>query len=113
MASTERLQTLTTAGWRFWLPTTSLPHLRTGAWLEGFTVSCFDPAKLFTAAVIDQARKHRKRPPDEARALMTIGRLVPAEWVEFYRIRTKANRRRVSRDVGRAHPRRPPAVRGH
>ena len=35
------------------------------AWLEGFTVSEFDPAKLLTAAVIDQARKHRKRPPDE------------------------------------------------
>jgi hypothetical protein len=33
------------------------------AWLEGFTVSEFDPAKLLTAAVIDQARKHRKRPP--------------------------------------------------
>ena len=39
------------------------------AWLEGFTVSDFDPAKLLTAAVIDQARKHRKRPPDEATAL--------------------------------------------
>src|SRR5688500_19496795 len=37
------------------------------AWLEGFTVSEFDPAKLFTAAIVDQARKHRKRPPDEAR----------------------------------------------
>ena len=29
-------------------------------------MSEFDPAKLFTAAVIDQARKHRKRPPYEA-----------------------------------------------
>ena len=29
----------------------------------------FDPAKLFTAAIIDQARKHRKRPPDEARRI--------------------------------------------
>jgi hypothetical protein len=38
-------------------------------WLEGFTVSEFDPAKLLTAAVIDQARKHRKRPPDELRRL--------------------------------------------
>jgi hypothetical protein len=39
------------------------------AWLEGFTLSEFDPAKLFTAAIIDQARKHRKRPPDEARRI--------------------------------------------
>jgi hypothetical protein len=39
------------------------------AWLEGFTVSEFDPAKLLTAAVIDQARKHRRRPPDEARRI--------------------------------------------
>jgi hypothetical protein len=31
------------------------------AWLEGFTVSEFDPAKLFTSAAVDQARKHRKR----------------------------------------------------
>jgi hypothetical protein len=35
------------------------------AWLEGFTVSEFDPAKLLAAAVVDQARKHRKRSPDE------------------------------------------------
>lgn len=35
------------------------------AWLEGFTVSEFDPAKLLTAAVVDQARKHRKRPSEE------------------------------------------------
>lgn len=34
-------------------------------WLDGFTVSEFDPAKLLTAAIIDQARKHRKRSPDE------------------------------------------------
>ena len=39
------------------------------AWLDGFTVSEFDPAKLFTAAVIDQARKHRKRPPDEVQKI--------------------------------------------
>jgi hypothetical protein len=39
------------------------------AWLEGFTVSDFDPAKLLTAAVIDQARKLRKRPPDELRRI--------------------------------------------
>ena len=35
------------------------------AWLHGFTLSEFDPAKLLTAAIIDQARKHRKRPPRE------------------------------------------------
>ena len=39
------------------------------AWLDGFTVSEFDPPKLLTAAVIDQARKHRKRPPDEVRRI--------------------------------------------
>jgi hypothetical protein len=39
------------------------------AWIEGFTVSEFDPAKLLTAAVRDQARKHRRRPPDEARRI--------------------------------------------
>lgn len=39
------------------------------AWLEGFTISEFDPAKLLAAAVIDQARKHRRRPPDEVRRL--------------------------------------------
>jgi hypothetical protein len=39
------------------------------AWLEGFTVSEFYPAKLLSAAVIDQARKHRKRPPDEVRRI--------------------------------------------
>ena len=37
------------------------------AWLDGFTVSEFDPAKLLTAALVDQARKHRKRSPDEMR----------------------------------------------
>jgi hypothetical protein len=35
------------------------------AWLDGFTVSEFDVSKLLTAAVVDQARKHRKRSPDE------------------------------------------------
>jgi hypothetical protein len=39
------------------------------AWLEGFTVSEFDPSKLLMAAVIDQARKHRKRPPDEVQQI--------------------------------------------
>src|SRR5579864_4728781 len=31
------------------------------SWLDGFTVSDFDPAKLLTDAIVDQARKHRKR----------------------------------------------------
>jgi hypothetical protein len=31
------------------------------SWLEGLTVSEFDAAKLLTAAIVDQARKHRKR----------------------------------------------------
>jgi hypothetical protein len=44
------------------------------AWLEGFTVSEFDPAKLLTAAVIDQARKHRKRSPDEVSGLTRTGK---------------------------------------
>jgi hypothetical protein len=35
------------------------------AWLDGFTVSEFDLAKLLSMSVIDQARKHRKRSPDE------------------------------------------------
>lgn len=39
------------------------------AWLEGFTISDFDPAKLLAAAVIEQARKHRRRPADEVRRL--------------------------------------------
>jgi hypothetical protein len=39
------------------------------AWLEGFTVSEFDPAKLLTAAVVDQARKLHKRPPDEVKRI--------------------------------------------
>jgi hypothetical protein len=34
-------------------------------WLDGFTVSDFDPAQLLTAALVDQARKHRKRSPEE------------------------------------------------
>lgn len=39
------------------------------AWLEGFTVSELDPAKLLLLAVVDQAQEHRRRPPDE------VGRL--------------------------------------
>jgi hypothetical protein len=39
------------------------------AWLDGFTVSEFDASKLLTAALVDQARKNRKRSPKEAEAL--------------------------------------------
>lgn len=39
------------------------------SWLDGFTISEFDPAKLFTAAILDQARKHRKRPPEEVKRI--------------------------------------------
>jgi hypothetical protein len=35
------------------------------SWLDGFTASEFDPAKLLGASIVDQARKHRKRPPEE------------------------------------------------
>lgn len=33
--------------------------------LDGFTVSEFDPSKLLASAMVDQARKHRKRSPEE------------------------------------------------
>lgn len=39
------------------------------AWLDGFTVSDLDPVRLTTAALVDQARKHRKRSPQEMDAL--------------------------------------------
>ena len=39
------------------------------AWLDGFTISDLDPVKLVTAALVDQARKHRKRSPQEMEAL--------------------------------------------
>jgi hypothetical protein len=35
------------------------------SWLDGFTLREFEPAKLLSAALVDQARKHRKRSPDE------------------------------------------------
>jgi hypothetical protein len=35
------------------------------AWLDGFTVSEFDPAKFLASAMVDQARKHRRRSPDD------------------------------------------------
>jgi hypothetical protein len=39
------------------------------AWLDGFTVSEFDPVKLLMSAVVDQARKHRKRSPDDVQRM--------------------------------------------
>ena len=39
------------------------------AWLDGFTVSDFEPGKLLAGALVDQARKHRKRSPHEAEAI--------------------------------------------
>ena len=39
------------------------------AWLDGFSISEFDPNKLLTSALVDQARKHRKRPPEQTRQL--------------------------------------------
>ena len=35
------------------------------SWLDGFTVSEFEPAKMLADALVDQARKHRKRAPEE------------------------------------------------
>jgi hypothetical protein len=35
------------------------------SWLDGFTVSEFDVPKLLSGALIDQARKHRKRSPND------------------------------------------------
>jgi hypothetical protein len=40
------------------------------SWLDGFTISEFDPSKLLAAALLDQARKHRKRPPEEIRKIV-------------------------------------------
>jgi len=38
--------------------------------LDGrLTVSEFDPARLLAAAIVDQARKHRKRTPEEAKKI--------------------------------------------
>lgn len=44
------------------------------SWLDGFTVSEFAPAKLLGASLVDQARKHRKRSPDEMRKIETTRR---------------------------------------
>lgn len=35
------------------------------AWLDRFTISEFEPGKLLASALVDDARKHRKRSPDE------------------------------------------------
>ena len=35
------------------------------SWLDGFTVSEFDAGKLLTGALVDQARKQRKRSPED------------------------------------------------
>lgn len=42
------------------------------AWLDGFTVSDFDLGTLLSAALVDQARKHRKRSPDEMRKIQSL-----------------------------------------
>jgi hypothetical protein len=39
------------------------------AWLDGFTVSEFDLSKLLSGALIDQARKHRRRNPSEVQRI--------------------------------------------
>lgn len=39
------------------------------SWLDGFSISEFDPSNLFAAALVDQARKHRKRAPEEERRI--------------------------------------------
>jgi len=43
-------------------------------WLDGFTISEFDPSKLLTAAFVDQARKHRKRAPGEIQNIQQHGK---------------------------------------
>ena len=39
------------------------------AWLDGFTLSSFEPMKLLVAALVDEARKYRQRSPEETRKL--------------------------------------------
>ena len=39
------------------------------SWLDGFTVSEFDLSKLIHGALLDQARKQRKRNPAEQQAI--------------------------------------------
>ncbi len=44
-------------------------HVWQESWWTGFAISEFDPAKLLTAAVLDQARKRRKRSPEEVKKI--------------------------------------------
>jgi len=74
------------------------------AWLDGFTVSEFYPAKLLTAAVVDQARKHRKRAPDEM-ARLTTERSRPR------RLRSVSRFGQTRKQFGGEHGRRRPASR--
>jgi hypothetical protein len=46
-------------------------------WLDGFTLSEFDPSKLLAAALVDQARKHRKRSPEEVQRIEEQRRNAP------------------------------------
>jgi hypothetical protein len=41
------------------------------SWIDGFTLSEFEPAKLMSAALVDQARKHRRRSPDEIQRIQS------------------------------------------
>jgi hypothetical protein len=49
------------------------------AWLDGFTVSEFEPARLLGAALVDQARKHRKPAPED------MQRWVSRHWFPAWR----------------------------
>ncbi len=40
------------------------------SWLDGFTISEFDLSKLLGATIVDQARKHRKRSPEEMQKIL-------------------------------------------
>jgi hypothetical protein len=48
-----------------------------------FSISEFDPSKLFAAALVDQARKHRKRPPEEERKIQEQRRRERLKLVRF------------------------------
>ena len=41
------------------------------AWLDGFTISSFEPMKLIVAALVDEARKYRQRSPEEKKQIET------------------------------------------
>lgn len=41
------------------------------SWLDGFTLSDFDLSKLVTLSLVDQARKYRKRSPDEIQRIQS------------------------------------------